>query len=140
MSHIVHVAGPTQRPEDPFIREMGDSVAGIERNYEREGAGPGSRFQDQLLADIQASWVVKQTRRRDAVAAVVRFELRTTGWMHETRRRDPLRQGVTSQLMHEYEVFDRIAGVVAGTFVATGDQAQAMLKLLNRNEPFPVAT
>lgn len=138
MSHIVRVAGPTRRPEDPFIREMGDAVYGMEGSWPTLRERPS--FLDKMLSDVQAEYVVRKTRQRDAVAAVVRFELRTTSWMHEARRRDPIRQEIISQLMHEYEVFDRMANLVAGTFVATGDQAQAMLKLLNRNEPFPVTT
>lgn len=121
MSHIVHVAGPTQRPEEPFVREMGDDIARIERNYEREGAGPDSRFQDQLLSDIQAAWVVKQTRRRDAATAASRFELRPT--------LPSVIPGVHGWTICDFGMTDALA-----RFEATAEEANKLLALLNRGD------
>jgi hypothetical protein len=42
------------RPADPLVREAAALLAAIERNYEREGSGPGSRFEGRLLEDVQA--------------------------------------------------------------------------------------
>ena len=133
MNHTVRVAGPTRRPDDPFIREMGDAISGMGDTWSTLRERPN--FVDKMLSDVQAEYVVRKTRRRDAVAAAMRFELRPTGWIHEATRRDPLKRQNTTQLMREYEVFDRLTGAVSGTFVATKDQAHAMLALLNRSEP-----
>jgi hypothetical protein len=53
------------RPSDPLVREVADALARIERNYEAEGSGPGSRFEGRLLEDVQAEMAVRMTR--DAV-------------------------------------------------------------------------
>jgi hypothetical protein len=59
------VASPNvPRPEDPLVREVADGLAAIERNYEREGTGPGSRFEGRLLEDVQAEWAVRRVRVR----------------------------------------------------------------------------
>jgi hypothetical protein len=47
------------RPADPLVREAAALLAAIERNYEREGSGPGSRFEGRLLEDVQAEAVVR---------------------------------------------------------------------------------
>jgi hypothetical protein len=49
------------RPSDPLTREIADALARIERNYQREGSGPGSRFEGRLLEDVQAEWVARKT-------------------------------------------------------------------------------
>lgn len=53
------------RPEDPLTRLVADALAAIERNYEREGSGPGSRFEGRLLEDVQAEYAVRQVRAQD---------------------------------------------------------------------------
>jgi hypothetical protein len=50
------------RPGDPLVREVADALAAIECNYEREGSGPGSRFEGRLLEDVQAEYAVRQAR------------------------------------------------------------------------------
>jgi len=39
--------------------QIADMLAAIERNYEREGSGPGSRFEGRLLEDVQAEAVMR---------------------------------------------------------------------------------
>lgn len=46
------------RPSGPLAREVADMIARIERNYDREGSGPGSRFEGRLREDVQAVAVV----------------------------------------------------------------------------------
>lgn len=46
------------RPEDPVTRAVADTLRRIERNYGREGSGPGSRFEGRLLEDVQAEAAV----------------------------------------------------------------------------------
>jgi len=41
-------------------RALADGLARIERNYEREGSGPGSRFEGKLLEDVQAAWICRR--------------------------------------------------------------------------------
>jgi hypothetical protein len=50
------------RPQDPLVREVADALVRIEANYEREGSGPGSRFEGRLLEDVQAEYAVLQAR------------------------------------------------------------------------------
>jgi hypothetical protein len=45
------------RPADPLVRELADALRRIEANYEKEGSGPGSRFEGRLLEDVQARWI-----------------------------------------------------------------------------------
>ena len=40
--------------------EIADALRHIEANYEREGSGPGSRFEGRLLEDVQAEWVMRE--------------------------------------------------------------------------------
>jgi len=47
------------RPADPLVRDMADMLYRIEVNYEREGSGPGSRFEGRLLEDVQAEAIVR---------------------------------------------------------------------------------
>jgi len=54
------IASPNApRPADPLVLEIADALRRIEANYEREGSGPGSRFEGRLLEDVQAEWVVR---------------------------------------------------------------------------------
>jgi hypothetical protein len=61
------------RPSDPVVIAVADTLARIERNYAREGSGPGSRFEGTLLEDAQAKVVVRMVRDavRRASAAVL---------------------------------------------------------------------
>lgn len=56
-------ASPNEpRPSDPLVTAVADMLARIERNYDREGSGPGSRFEGRLLEDVQAKAVVNLVR------------------------------------------------------------------------------
>jgi len=50
------------RPSDPLIIEVADTLWRIARNYDKEGSGPGSRFEGRLLEDVQAEWIVRMLR------------------------------------------------------------------------------
>lgn len=50
------------RPGDPLVREVADAIARTERNYDREGSGPGSRFEGRLLEDVQAELAVRMAQ------------------------------------------------------------------------------
>jgi hypothetical protein len=52
------------RPSDPLILELADMLRRIENNYQREGSGPGSRFEGRLLEDVQAEAVVRRLGER----------------------------------------------------------------------------
>lgn len=52
------------RPEDPLVLEVADMLARIETNYDREGSGPGSRFEGRLLEDVQAEAAVRRVANR----------------------------------------------------------------------------
>jgi hypothetical protein len=57
------VSSPNKpRPADPLTLEVADMLCRIERNYEREGSGPGSRFEGRLLEDVQAEAVLRRIR------------------------------------------------------------------------------
>lgn len=62
------------RPDDPLIRDVSDTLFRIARNYDREGSGPGSRFEGRLLEDVQAECVVREVRadERSRIAALLR--------------------------------------------------------------------
>lgn len=51
------------RPSNSITRLIADGLASIERNYAREGSGPGSRFEGMLLEDAQAEWVMRTIDR-----------------------------------------------------------------------------
>jgi len=58
------VASPNApRPTDPLVIRVSDGLASIARNYDREGSGPGTRFEGRLLEDVQAEWAVREVRR-----------------------------------------------------------------------------
>lgn len=48
------------RPADPAIAEMADMLYRVSVNYDREGSGPGSRFEGRLLEDVQAELVFRR--------------------------------------------------------------------------------
>jgi hypothetical protein len=50
------------RPSDPLITQVADILWRIARNYEKEGSGPGSRFEGRLLEDVQAERIVRMLR------------------------------------------------------------------------------
>jgi hypothetical protein len=50
------------RPVDPLVIAVADALARIEANYDREGSGPGSRFEGLLLEDVQAKTAVAVVR------------------------------------------------------------------------------
>lgn len=134
MSHVVEEMPPTKRPDDPFVREMGDALWRIESNYYREGTGAGSRFAGQLLSDAQAEHVVRKTRERDAPAP--RYELRPDGYLHRLTLKTSLQDRPIEALAYGYDVVEVAnPSEVRVNFVATPDQARAMLALLNRREP-----
>jgi hypothetical protein len=56
---VIVVSPNAPRPADPLIVEVSDALYRIECNYEREGSGPGSRFEGRILEDVQAEWVVR---------------------------------------------------------------------------------
>ena len=60
MSNVIIQASPNApRPADPLIVELSDMLYRIEANYEREGSGPGSRFEGRLLQDVQAEAILR---------------------------------------------------------------------------------
>ena len=59
--HLV-VSPNAPRPADPLVVELSDALYHIAVNYDREGSGPGSRFEGRLLEDVQAEWIVRQLR------------------------------------------------------------------------------
>lgn len=57
------VSSPNKpRPDDPLARAVADTLRRIEVNYDKEGSGPGSRFEGQLLEDVQARAVIAMVR------------------------------------------------------------------------------
>lgn len=63
-SHIT-VSSPTVRHSDSLVRDLADGIRHIEYNYQREGSGPGSRFEGKLLEDVQAEWVLRELLARE---------------------------------------------------------------------------
>lgn len=53
-------------PEDPFVTEIEEMLYRILINYEREGSGPGSRFEGKTLERCQAEQVIRHIRWHDA--------------------------------------------------------------------------
>lgn len=47
---------------DPVVREVADMLRRILVNYEREGSGPGSRFEGEMLETVQARAVIRHFR------------------------------------------------------------------------------
>jgi hypothetical protein len=50
------------RPADPLVIAVADTLRRVEVNYDREGSGPGSRFEGMLREDVQARAVVAMVR------------------------------------------------------------------------------
>ncbi len=55
---LVNSSPNAPRPDDPLVIEISDALHRIMVNYEREGSGPGSRFEGRLLEDVQAEWII----------------------------------------------------------------------------------
>jgi len=62
--HVVVASPNAPRPDDPLTLELADMLRRIEANYEREGSGPGSRFEGRLLEDVQAEAVLRRVLER----------------------------------------------------------------------------
>lgn len=59
------VPSPPAEPDpDPAVRDVADMLRRVQINYEREGAGPGSRFAGEMLETVQARAVVQHLRAR----------------------------------------------------------------------------
>jgi hypothetical protein len=56
------VASPNAPRPTGMVLEIADMLCRIEANYEREGSGPGSRFEGKLLEDVQATAIVRMLR------------------------------------------------------------------------------
>lgn len=56
---IVRESPNVPRPDDPMILDLSGLLYRICVNYEREGSGPGSRFEGRLLEDVQAEAAVR---------------------------------------------------------------------------------
>jgi hypothetical protein len=59
-SHVA-VSVPKQ-PRTDLEREIAHALYAIQCNYEREGAGPGSRFEGEMLEVAQARYVIQRLR------------------------------------------------------------------------------
>lgn len=65
-ARYVVVASPmAPPPEDPFVTEIEEMLYRILINYEREGSGPGSRFEGKTLERCQAEQVIRHVRWHD---------------------------------------------------------------------------
>jgi hypothetical protein len=62
------------RPDDPLAIAVADTLRRIEVNYDREGSGPGSRFEGRLLEDVQARSVIAMVRAARQPAPAVTAE------------------------------------------------------------------
>lgn len=51
-----------QAAEDQLAEELSWAIAAIEANYDREGSGPGSRFEGQRLESVQVRWLLRRLR------------------------------------------------------------------------------
>lgn len=65
-SHVAVSVPPAPPDPDPLVEEIAQTLYSIEVNYEREGAGPGSRFEGETLERVQARYVVRRVRDHDA--------------------------------------------------------------------------
>jgi len=53
--------------DDELIEELAGMLVRIERNYERETSGPGSRFEGQRLEVVQARSVLRRVLQASAL-------------------------------------------------------------------------
>jgi hypothetical protein len=63
--HIVVPSPMAPPPEDPFVTEIEEMLYRIACNYDREGSGPGSRFEGKTLERCQAESVIRHIRWHD---------------------------------------------------------------------------
>lgn len=69
------------RPADPLIVHVADTLRRIEARYDREGSGPGSRFEGRLREDVQAETVVRLVREACAqLAEQHNAQISTVDW------------------------------------------------------------
>jgi hypothetical protein len=62
-TRTVIVESPSKpRPDDPLTVAVADTLRRVENNYNREGSGPGSRFEGELLEDVQARRAIAMVR------------------------------------------------------------------------------
>lgn len=52
----------TKQPRTELEAEIAHTLYAIQCNYEREGTGPGSRFEGEKLEVVQARWVIQRLR------------------------------------------------------------------------------
>jgi hypothetical protein len=64
-SHVAVESPSKPRPDDPLLISVADALRRIEVNYDREGSGPGSRFEGELLEDLQARQAVAMVRSHE---------------------------------------------------------------------------
>ena len=57
------VASPNAPRPTGTVLEISDMLWRIAGNYDREGSGPGSRFEGKLLEDVQATAIVRMLRQ-----------------------------------------------------------------------------
>lgn len=110
-SHVVVHSPNAPRPDDPLIIAVADTLMRAERNYLREGSGPGTRFEGQLLEDVQAKVAVSMVRAvvADAIAAE---RLKISRWT-------PLAKGSAADVLDALEA--RLSGKSSGTPRETPD-------------------
>ena len=58
-SHVAIESPSKPRPTNEIVRYIADTLRHIEYNYQREGSGPGSRFEGELLEDVQARTIIR---------------------------------------------------------------------------------
>jgi hypothetical protein len=63
--HVIVECPAAPPPDDPFVQDIADALWRIEGNYNREGSGPGSRFEGLTLERAQAEFVIREVRRHD---------------------------------------------------------------------------
>jgi hypothetical protein len=60
---------PRADADDELAEEIAQMLVRVEGNYQREGSGPGSRFEGQRLEVAQARRVIREIREHDAAQA-----------------------------------------------------------------------
>jgi len=62
---MTYLSDRPDEPEDiPEVKELADMLYRILVNYEREGSGPGSRFEGMTLERVQARAAMRFVRER----------------------------------------------------------------------------
>jgi len=86
----------------------------IERNYEREGSGPGSRFEGRLLEDVQAEVMLR--RAEPHIRAAIYAELGNDHYVIFTEDRWTVEHSVECKLsghMHECDYHEAVSRIAA---------------------------